>query len=326
MRAVAIEQFGGPEQLVLTDEPEPAPGEGELLIDVRATALNRPDLLQRRGLYPPPPGVTNILGLECSGVVRAAGPGASPDRVGERVMALLPGGGYAERVAVHEHMALTIPESLSFEQGAAIPEAFLTAAAALFERAALACGETVLIHAAAGGVGSAAVELAVVHGANVVATASSDEKLSKVRELGAQTLVNYKEEDFVAAVMRASGGRGADVVLDFVGAKYAERHAECLAHRGRQVVLGLLGGSKASVDLSRLLGKRQSLLGLIMRSRPLNEKVELSRRFARDQLPLFADGRLRPLIDSVFPLDQVRKAHERMEANLNVGKIVLAVS
>lgn len=326
MRAIVVESPGGPEKLALREIAEPELGEHELLVEVRATALNRADLLQRRGLYPPPKGVTDVLGLECAGVVLAAGPKASPDRVGQRVMALLAGGGYAERIAVHEGMAMPIPDGLSFVEAAAIPEAFLTAVAALFERGRLAPREVVLVHAAAGGVGSAAVQLALHHGAHVVAVAGSAEKLERLRELGAQTVVDRSREDFVEAVLNASDGRGADVILDFVGAKYARKHAECLAVEGRQVVLGLLGGAVAEVDFARLLARRQSLLGMAMRSRTLAEKLELTRRFTRDFLPCFADGRLRPIVDSVFPLAEARAAHERMEANLNVGKIVLEVA
>ena len=325
MRAIRVSEPGGPEKLVLAEEPDPVPNAGELLVEVHATALNRADLLQRRGLYPPPPGASPILGLECAGIVRDAGPGAPRERIGERVMALLAGGGYAELCAIPERLAMPVPASLSFEEAAAIPEAFLTAAEALFQRGALAPGELALVHAAGGGVGSAAVELALASGARVVATTGSEEKRVRLLELGAQTTVDYKTEDFVEVVREVSAGRGADVILDFVGAQYAERHAECLAEGGRQVVLGLLGGSSATVDYGKLLRKRQSLLGLVMRSRPVSEKAELTQRFVRRWLPLFDDGRLRPIVDSVFPLERATLAHERMEANLNFGKIVLKV-
>jgi len=325
MRAIRVSEPGGPEKLVLADEPAPVPAAGELLVEVHATALNRADLLQRRGLYPPPPGASQILGLECSGIVSGAGPGADQSRIGERVMALLPGGGYAELAAIPDRLAMPVPASLSFEEAAAIPEAFLTAAEALFERGGLAPGELVLIHAAGGGVGSAAVELALAFGARVIATTGSEEKRIRLLDLGAQSVVNYGHQDFIEVVRDVSEGRGVDVILDFVGAKYAERHAECLADGGRQVVLGLLGGTSATVDYGKLLRKRQSLLGLVMRSRPVSEKAELTQRFVRRSLPLFADGRLRPIVDSVFPLEEARLAHERMEQNLNFGKIVLKV-
>ncbi|MBK9000733.1 MAG: NAD(P)H-quinone oxidoreductase [Myxococcales bacterium] len=326
MKAIVIREPGGPEVLSLEEVPEPRLGEGQIAIDVRATALNRADLLQRRGLYPPPKGESEILGLECAGVVAAHGPGASGPPLGSRVMALLPGGGYAERVVVPERMALPIPEGLSFEQAAAIPEAFLTAQEALFTLGRVAPGDTVLVHAAAGGVGSAAVQLAHEHGARVIATAGSDEKLERVRALGADVAVNYKTADFAEAVRSASDGRGADVVLDFVGGAYWEKHASCLAVGGRVVVIGVLGGPMAEVNLAQLLMRRYQILGLVMRSRPLADKIAISQTFARNWLPRFATGKLAPVVDCVLPLSEARRAHERMEENANVGKIVLTLS
>jgi putative PIG3 family NAD(P)H quinone oxidoreductase len=306
--------------------PDPSPGPAEVVIEIHATALNRADLLQRRGLYPPPAGSTDILGLECSGVVRELGPGCSGSvRLGDRVMVLLGGGGYAERVAVPEALTMKIPDSLSFEQAAAIPEAFLTAREALFAAGKLSGTETVLIHAAAGGVGSAAVQLAHLRGARVFATAGGAAKCEWVRALGAELVVDYKSQDFAAIIQARTAGRGVDVILDFVGAAYADQHAACLATRGRQVLIGLLGGARASIDLGRLLQKRQSLVGVVMRSRGTEEKIELTRAFVRSTLPLFANGRLKPLVDSVFPLGDVARAHQRMEANENLGKIVLKV-
>lgn len=326
MRAIVIREPGGPEVLSLEEVPEPRLGEGQVAIDVRATALNRADLLQRRGLYPPPRGESEILGLECAGVIAAHGPGASGPPLGSRVMALLPGGGYAERVVVPERMALPIPEGLSFEQAAAIPEAFLTAQEALFTLGRVAPGDAVLVHAAAGGVGSAAVQLAHEHGARVIATAGSDEKLERVRALGADVAVNYKTADFAEAVRSATNGRGADVVLDFVGGAYWEKHASCLAVGGRVVVIGVLGGPMAEVNLAQLLMRRYQILGLVMRSRPVADKIAISQTFARNWLPRFATGKLAPVVDCVLPLSEARRAHERMEENANVGKIVLTLS
>ncbi len=324
MKAVIVETPGGPEQLRLVELPDPVPGPGELAIDIHAAALNRADLLQRRGLYPPPSGTTDILGLECAGVVSALGPGCTGRlRLGERVMALLAGGGYAERVIVPEGIAMKVPDALDFEAAAAIPEAFLTAREALFAVGELAATESVLIHAAAGGVGSAAVQLAVRAGARVFATAGGSEKCAWVRALGAQTVIDYKSEDFAAVIRARTSGQGVNVILDFVGAAYAEKHAACLAIRGRHVVIGVLGGAQAKVDLGKLLQKRHSLRGLVMRSRSSDEKIELTRAFERSTLPLFADGRLKALVDSTFPLAEVARAHERMEANANLGKIVL---
>jgi tumor protein p53-inducible protein 3 len=326
VKAVLVSQPGGPEQLELVELPDPAPGEAEVALEIHAAALNRADLLQRRGLYPPPAGTTDILGLECAGVVSELGPNCSGNvRVGDRVMALLGGGGYAERIALPEALLMKIPEALSFEQAAAIPEAFLTAREALFAAGRLASTETVLIHAAAGGVGSAAVQLAHVHGARVFATAGGAAKCEWVRALGADVVIDYKSQDFAAEIQAQTAGHGVDVILDFVGAAYAEQHGACLAPRGRQVAIGVMGGARASINLGQLLQKRQSLVGVVMRSRSTQEKIELTRGFVRTTLPLFAAGRLKPLVDSVFSLGDVARAHQRMEANLNSGKIVLKV-
>lgn len=326
MKAVLVSEPGGPEKLRLVDVPDPSPGPGEIAIEIHAAALNRADLLQRRGLYPPPPGTTNILGLECAGIVSALGPGTSDSvRLGERVMVLLAGGGYAERVVVPEALAMKVPDSLDFARAAAVPEAFLTAREALFAVGGLKPTESVLIHAAAGGVGSAAVQLAHSAGARVFATAGGANKCEWVRALGADVVIDHKSQDFAERIQTETAGQGVDVILDFIGAAYAERHAACLAPGGRQVLLGVLGGAQASVNFGRLLQKRQSLLGLVMRSRSVQEKIELTRAFVRTTLPLFVDGRLKPLVDRVFPLADVAQAHARMESNENLGKIVLSV-
>jgi tumor protein p53-inducible protein 3 len=325
MKAIVITSPGGPEKLELSEVPDPVLGEGQVLIDVKATALNRADLLQRRGLYPPPKGESEILGLECSGIVRELGKGASAVKPGDRVMALLPGGGYAERVVIPDRMAIPIPDNLSFEEAAAIPEAFLTAREALFSMGQLEPGGFVLVHAAAGGVGSAAVQLAHHHGAQVIATVGSDQKAARVRELGAQVAVNYKTQDFAEIVSKVSAGKGVDVVVDFIGGAYWEKHAACLSVGGRCVVIGVLGGPTASVNLALLLMKRHQILGLVMRSRPITDKIVMTQRFIRESLHLFAEQRLLPIIDSVMPLAEAAKAHERMETNANIGKIVLSV-
>ena len=326
MKAVLVSEPGGAEKLQLVLVPDPQPGSGEIAIDIHATALNRADLLQRRGLYPAPPGVTDILGLECAGVVSALGPGCTGALgIGERVMVLLGGGGYAERVVVPEALAMRVPDALSFEQAAAVPEAFLTAREALFVAGALLPTESVLIHAAAGGVGSAAVQMAHAAGSFVFATAGGAAKCEWARTLGADVVTDYKSQDFAEVIREETEGRGVDVILDFVGAAYAEQHGACLADRGRHVVIGVLGGAKANVNFGRLLQKRQSVVGMVMRSRTTLEKIELTRAFVRTTLPQLADGRLRPLVDRVFSLDEVARAHERMEANENLGKIVLRV-
>lgn len=324
MKAIAVVPPGKPEDLVIRGVAEPVPNEGEILIDVRATGLNRADLLQRRGLYPPPEGAPDILGLECAGTVAALGRGACRFAIGDRVMALLPGGGYAERVSVHERLAMKIPDSLDFTSAAAVPEAFLTADEALFGLGALEPNETVLIHAAASGVGTAATKLALHHGARVVGTTGTDAKLQLLKELGVAVAVDRRHEDFAERL--SAEGIAPNVVLDVVGKSYAERHAACLAPRGRWIVMGTLSGAEASIDLGRVLRKRLQILGLVMRSRPMLEKASVVARFSRRWLPLFDDATLRPVIDCVLPLERVAEAHRRMEQNLNAGKIVLTVS
>lgn len=331
MRAIVIEAFGGPEQLKLADVPTPSLGPNQVRLEVHATALNRADLLQRRGLYPPPPGESELLGLECAGVVEALGPGVTRCRIGDRVMALLPGGGYAEQAVIHEEMAIPIPEALSFEAAAAIPEAFLTAYEGLFSLGQLKAGDSVLIHAAAGGVGSAAVQLAKRAGAQVIACVGSDEKIPRVKQLGADHVINYKTQDFAARIpelLQASASAGASrggvqVVMDFVGGSYWEKHAKVLAVGGRCVVIGILGGAKAEVNLGLLLMKRHQILGLVMRSRPLQEKIELTQRFIQHTLSDFSTGNLVPVIDKIFPIENAGAAHEYLESNAAQGKVIL---
>ncbi|HVW30122.1 MAG TPA: NAD(P)H-quinone oxidoreductase [Polyangiaceae bacterium] len=325
MKAIVITTPGGPENLTLADVPEPELRPSTVAVRVRATALNRADLLQRRGLYPPPRGESEILGMECAGEVAAVGEGVTSFAAGDRVMALLPGGGYAEKVIVPEKMCVPMPQNLSFEQAAAIPEAFLTAREALFTLGKIRPDDVVLVHAAGSGVGSAAVQLAREAGARVIATAGSAEKLARIGELGAHVLVNYRTEDFAAIAMHESRKHGVDIVLDFVGAAYWPKHAACLAVGGRCVCIGVLGGATAEVNLAQLLSRRYQILGLVMRARDPSEKIAITQAFIRETLPLIADGRLRPVVDSVFPLAEAAKAHERMEANANFGKIVLSV-
>jgi len=325
VKAIVVASPGGPEVLRVAEVPDPVAGEREVVIDVRAAALNRADLLQRRGHYPPPPGASNVLGLECAGVVSALGPGIAAAKVGDPVMALLPGGGYAERVAVHEQLLLPIPPGFSFEQAAAIPEAFLTASEALFTLGRVLPGEWVLVHAAASGVGSAAVQLATRAGARVLATTSAA-KVGRVRELGAERVVARETEDFVAVALEVSGEKGVDVIVDLVGGAYFAKHAACLGSLGRHVVVGLVGGAKAEIDLARVLSRRHAILGLVMRTRSVVDKIAVVERFRRQWLHRFADGSLTPLVDSVFAFSDAARAHERMEANANVGKIVLRVA
>lgn len=324
MRAIVFDKPGGPEALRLMEAPDPVAGERELVIDVHATALNRADLLQRRGLYAPPAGASPILGLECAGVVSEVGPGVATARVGERVMALLPGGGYAERAVVHELSCLPIPPSLTFEEAAAVPEAFLAASEILFQVGRAAPEERVLIHAAGSGVGTAAVQLARKAGLSVIATTSSG-KLERVRALGTERVVAREHEDFAAAVAEFSGGRGVDVIVDLVGAAYAEKNQRCLAPRGRHVLVGLVGGAKAEIDFGQLLRKRQALLGFVMRTQSTEEKGAIVERFRERWFDHLEHGTLRPIVDRVLPLAAASQAHAQMEANDSFGKIVLRV-
>jgi len=325
MKAIVVRSAGGPEVLELREVPDPVPADGEVVIEVRATALNRADLLQRRGVYPPPPGASSVLGLECAGVVAELGPGVSSACVGDRVMALLPGGGYAERVTVHERLCLPIPERLSFEQAAAVPEAFLTATEALFGLGKLVPGEWVLIHAAGSGVGSAAVQLARAAGGRVLATASAA-KLDRVTALGPERVVARESGDFAKVALEVTDARGVDVILDLVGGSYLGRHQECLAVLGRHVIIGLVGGAKGELDLARVLSRRQSILGLVMRTRPLADKIRVVERFRREFFGWLDAGVLDPLVDAVVPLAEAARAHERLETNATFGKLVLAVS
>lgn len=302
---------------------DPVPGPGELLVDIHATALNRADLLQRRGLHPPPPGTTDILGLECAGVVSAVGPEVSTDWLGRRVMSLLSGGGYAEQVTVPERLAVPI-EDMDFASAAAIPEAYLTASEALLEEAQLNPGETVLVHAAASGVGSAAVQLAAAFGARVAGTASGH-KCDFVRGLGASTCVDYQTHSFEQVLRETYGERPIDVIIDFVGAAHWAQNQALLGERGRLVSIGVLGGSSVTLDLLGLLRRRQRILGLVMRSRSQTDKIAITQRFIRKVWPLFQSGRLRPVVDRIFALSDVRAAHEYMERNENLGKVVLSV-
>jgi len=304
------------------DAPDPEPGADELLVRVHATAINRADILQRRGGYDPPPGASPILGLELAGeVARPAGEW----RAGDRVMAVVTGGAYAELAAVPEGMAMRVPSQFSYEQAAAIPEAFLTAYLNLFTLGRLQAGETVLIHAGASGVGTAAIQLARAAGALVIATAGSDAKLALCRELGAAEAINYKREAFAERVRDITGGRGANVVLDFVGAPYWGANMAALAPGGRLMLIGFLGGSRGQLDLGAIMGKSLTVAGTTLRRTPLPQKIALTRAFEQFALERFARGELRPVIDQVYPLAQAAEAHRLVENNATSGKVVLSV-
>ena len=323
MRVVKVRKPGGVEELELAEVPDPEPTPGQLLVRVFATALNRADLLQRQGLYPPPEGASEILGLEWAGEIACVGRGVQGFEVGDRVFGLCAGGGYAELIAIDHRLAVPIPDVLSFDAAAAIPEAFYTAQETLFGLGELSSGESVLVHAGASGVGSAAIQLARMRGARVIATAGAEEKLVRCRELGAELAIGYRDSDFVEAVEAHLGRESVDVILDLVGAQYWERNLSLLTIGGRLLVVGLLGGAKIEVNLGKILLRRLRILGMAMRGRPLEEKIEVTRRFEREILPRLETGDLVPVIDSVFPFEEVRDAHERMEANRNVGKIIL---
>ncbi len=325
MKAVLVSAPGGVEALTLGEAPDPVPSAHQVLVEVHAAGVNRADLLQRRGLYPAPAGESSILGLECAGVVRQVGREARRFAVGDRVMALIAGGGYAELVAVDERLLLPIPERLSFSEAAAVPEAFLTAYEALLRTAELAPGERVLIHAAASGVGSAALQLAREVGAYCFVTTRSAQKLTKLRELGAEYGIDTSERDFAEVIAAETQGNGVNVILDLVGGAYAEKNQLSLAAGGRWIVVGLVAGSSAKLDLARLLRQRQTISGIVMRTRPLAEKAAIVRGFAQDLMGWLRDGRLQPLLDCALPLAEVARAHERMERNENIGKIVLTM-
>ncbi len=327
MKAVVITRPGGADVLEIEDLPEPRPGPDQVLVRVRATALNRADILQREGHYPPPAGVrTDVPGLEFSGEVEAVGSNVRECKEGSRVMGLLPGESYAEKIVTWERLTLPIPPNLSFVEAASIPEVFLTAYDALLLQARLKAGEAVLIHGAGSGVGTAAVQIARLTGAVSFGTASSDDKLSRAAQLGLDIGINYKHEDFADIVREHTGGRGVDVVLDVVGAPYFEKNLDCLAPRGRLLLVGLLGGPTASADLSRIMGKRLTILGTVLRPRPLEEKIALSQKFQKLLLPLFDKNRLKPVVDRVFPLEKVARAHTYLEENRNFGKVVLEIA
>ena len=321
MRAIVFDQFGEPTVLHIGDVDSPKSGPDQLRIRVRATAVNRADLLQREGHYPPPPGASPILGLECAGEVIEVGAAVSGWKIGERAMALLPGGGYAEEAVVHHGSAMRVPDALSAEEAGALPEVFLTAFLNVFELARAKAGETLLAHGGGGGVGTAATTLAKLAGMRVIVTAGSREKCDRCRAHGADVAINYREEDFVERA------RGANVILDHIGARYLARDLEALAVGGRIVIIGSMGGeSRTEIDVTKLLGKRQQIIGSTLRARPNEEKAAIVASF----LARFGDdlhaGRIRPVIARVFPLEEAAEAHRLMKSSEHFGKIVLRLS
>jgi putative PIG3 family NAD(P)H quinone oxidoreductase len=327
MRAIVITRPGGPEVLELRAVPLPAPGAGGIRVRVHATAVNRADLLQRRGAYPAPPGVPpDVPGLEYAGVVDAVGSGVTRWRTGQRVMGLVGGGSYAEYVVTGAEEAIPVPDGMSFEDAAAVPEAFITAHDALVTQMKLAAGETLLIHAVGSGVGTAALQLARVAGARVIGTQRSSWKLERAGEFGLDTGVVVSGDVFAAAVLEATGGAGVDVVMDLVGGPWLGESLRALRTRGRIILVGLVAGATHDLDLRQLLRKRASITGTVLRTRSLAEKIDVARAFERDVLPLLAAGTVVPVVDRVFPLEEAARAHAFIEENRNFGKVVLRVA
>ena len=325
MKAVTRSGDGGPEVLQVGEVPTPQLKETHLLVNVCATALNRADLIQRRGGYPPPPGESEILGLEIAGTVSEMGTQVNGFKKGNRVFGLVGGGAYAEKAVIDYRMAMLIPDKWSFEQAAAVPEVFFTANENIFTLGRLAAGETILIHAGGSGVGTAGIQIAQHAGAHVFVTAGSSDKIQKCVALGAIAGINYKQTDFVAEIERLTDGEGVDVVLDFIGAPYLARNLQILKTKGRLSQVGLMGGSSTEIDLGMVMRKRLQINGSVMRPQSLEEKIAITHRFVERWLPELKTGNLQPVIDTVFPLSQVHEAHAYMEANQNTGKIILKV-
>lgn len=323
MEAIIRTGDGGPEVLQLSEVPAPKPTATQLLVDVHATALNRADLIQRRGGYPPPPGDADILGLEIAGTVAAVGRAVEGVSEGDRVFGLVGGGGYAAQAVIDYRMAMPIPDGWRFEEAAAVPEVFFTANENIFTLGELAAGEAILIHAGGSGVGTAGIQISHHAGANVFVTAGTSEKIHKCKTLGAIEGINYKTADFVAEIEHLTGGEGVDVVLDFIGAPYLEQNLSILKTKGRLLQVGLIGGATAEIDLGTLMRKRLKIIGSVMRPQSIDEKIAITQRFVDRWLPELKNGTLKPVIDSVFPLAEARQAHTYMEANRNFGKIIL---
>ena len=322
MRAVVTDGTGGPEVLSVGDVPEPEPGPGEVAITVAATAVNRADTMQRRGLYPPPPGVTDVIGLECSGTIAALGEGVEGHAVGDEVCALLAGGGYAATVVVPAGQVMPVPDGVDLVTAACLPEVACTVWSNVFMVAGLKASETLLVHGGAGGIGTFAIQLAHQLGARVMTTAGSAEKLEVCSALGADVVINYHDQDFVEVVREAGG---ADVILDNMGASYLGRNVEALSTEGRLVVIGMQGGVKGELDIAALLGKRGAVIATSLRSRPAPAKAAICAAVVEHVWPLVADGKVNPIVHGSMPLEEVRAAHELMEASGHTGKIVLTL-
>ena len=325
MTAIAISAPGGPEVLKPEERDVPKPGESQILVKVAAAGINRPDVMQRKGQYPPPPGAPDIPGLEIAGEVAAVGGKVKRWKVGDKVTALIAGGGYAEYCLADETVALPVPKGFSMVEAAALPETFMTVWHNVFQRGALKSGETILIHGGSSGIGTTAIMLAKAFGAKVIVTAGSPQKCAACRKLGADIAIDYKTQDFVAATKEATGGRGADLILDMVGGDYAERNHDAAAVEGRIVQIATQQGFKVTINLLKIMQKRLTHTGSTLRPRPVADKAMIARALADKAWPLLAAGKIKPVIDSTFPLRDASKAHARMESGAHVGKIVLEV-
>ncbi|MFT4009227.1 MAG: NAD(P)H-quinone oxidoreductase [Nocardioidaceae bacterium] len=323
MRAVVVPEPGGPEALRVIERDDPVPAPGEVVLDVAASAVNRADLLQRQGFYPPPPGVTDVLGLECSGTVSAVGDGITAWQVGDRVCALLAGGGYASKVAVPAGQLMPVPDGVSLAEAAVLPEVACTVWSNVFMVAGLRPKETFLVHGGAGGIGTMAIQLGKALGARVVTTVGSPEKAEFVRSLGADVVIDYRDEDFVEIV---KGLGGADVILDNMGAAYLGRNVSALATEGRLVIIGMQGGVKGELNIGALLNKRGAVIATSLRSRPAEEKAAICAAVAEHVWPLVASGQVRPIVHASYPLEDVAAAHAAMEAGEQTGKLLLTLS
>jgi putative PIG3 family NAD(P)H quinone oxidoreductase len=323
MHAVVITEPGDPDVLKWTEVQDPVAGPGEVLIDVTASGVNRADLMQRQGAYPPPPGASPYPGLECAGTVAATGPGVTGWRPGDAVCALLSGGGYAEKVAVPAGQLLPVPASVSLTEAASFPETACTVYSNVFLGARLAPGETLLVHGGSSGIGTMAIQLAKSAGATVAVTAGSAGKLAACRELGADVLINYRDEDFVQRIREATDGRGANVILDIVGAAYLARNLDALAPDGRMVTIGLQGGRRAELDMGMLLAKRAAIMATTLRARPAEQKAAIVSAVREHVWPLIEAGSIRPVIDTELPMWEAAQAHRIMAASTHTGKILL---
>jgi len=325
MHAITIPEPGGPEALVWDEVPDPVAGEGEVLVEVVASAVNRADILQRQGFYDPPPGASRHPGLECSGRVAALGPGVSGWAVGDEVCALLAGGGYAEKVAIPAGQLLPVPKGIDLKQAAALPEVVCTVWSNVFMISHLRPGETLLVHGGSSGIGTMAIQLAKAVGAKVAVTAGTEEKLQQCAELGADILINYREQDFVAEVKKATDGAGADVILDNMGAKYLDRNVQTLAVNGRLAIIGMQGGIKGELNIATLLNKRAAVSATSLRARPLGEKAAIVAAVREHVWPLLDAGHVRPVVDRELPMDDAAAAHRVVEESGHVGKVLLVV-